>query len=178
MDASLAGKVVALTTQIQTIQQVLEIIDAGGVITAMTLQAPPRPEPEAPLSTPELPESEPPTEEPEEPEPAEPRPEEPAEPEEARDVDAPVLTVSTEGLVYPPQMMQTIRQQEVQLWQSAYDALAELGITNVPKPPSDGQAAPDAQITERMAGPPPPPTPPTVTGRVGSPPPRSPGRRR
>lgn len=159
MDASNAGRVVSLTNQIQLIKRALEIIDAGGTITAMTLQAPAVEPPEPPPTEPE------PTEETGSDEPSTPVTPD-LEPEEPRLVDPPVITIPTEDLIYPPQMMQSIRAQELQLWQSAADELGRLGVTNYPRPPAGQQAQQmSAQSTTPRSGPPSarPPSPPVTS---------------
>lgn len=129
----------ALSEQITTIRQVLALIDGGAKIVAMTLRPPARvaaPPPVLPQSP-----AAPPQREPEETDSQETGPEEPVTEEGAADLEEEAampegeLTVSTEELVHPPQMMDAIKQQEVKLWQAAYDALAELGVTGVPQPP-------------------------------------------
>lgn len=192
MDAADAGRVLALSNQIQTIQQALLLIDEGATITSMTLTRPdpPPPEPEPEVRLPPAA----PAEQGEEAEEGSGREEEPAQPDEERPEPEPEepptepqqpsvgeVTISTEGLQHPPQMMQTIRDQEIEMWRTAYAALAELGVTNVAAPPpvrpgplTAPEAPPASHPAARAASArPTPPSPPPST----RPPPHPRGRK-
>jgi len=132
-------------------QRAIQLIDAGARITAMTLMRPapqPTPEPEEPVgfTEPEEGEDETDPDAPARP-PDEEQPSEPP-PEDTTPLEA---TINVEGLQYPPQMMQSIRVQEVQLWQTAYDELARLGVTDVSPSPPPPAAAPQTAPASPVA---------------------------
>lgn len=132
MDASNVTRVAGLVATIREAGQAIYAIDNGAMIVAMTLRreevlptmapaepAPPSPPPQADeINLPPSDEQRPP------------------EVFDDPGVAAIEVTIGTEGLSYPPQMMQTIRAQQVQLWKQAHDELVRLGVTNVAGPPS------------------------------------------
>lgn len=126
MNADDAGRVVDLSNQIATIQQILDLIDHGATITSMTLARADRVVP-SPLARPAS---------------ADPSEDEGGAvdelpgTEEGTDPSVGALTVLTGDLTYPPQMLASIRAQELTLWQTAYNELARMGITGVPAPPA------------------------------------------
>jgi len=163
MEAADASRVLALINLIHEYKQAIELIDAGAKITAMTLMRPePEPvPPEEPVGVAE--------DEEEDPDAPTPRPPEEEEPVEAPEEDTTLreATISTEQLIYPPQMMENIRRQEVELWQAAYDELARLGVTNVP-PPAEATPVTAQPLPHRQ---PPPPARAARPGRAPLPPP-------
>lgn len=48
----------------------------------------------------------------------------------------PDISVPTERLVYPPEMMAAIRKQKLDFWQDAYNQLNAMGVSGVPRPPT------------------------------------------